>query len=251
MPPEETVKDTIAALVELQHIDDEIRVYQLQRNELAQNLDRLKAIVSQMAAEMEEKRVKLEEATGFYKDKQGELQADGERIAKAKTKLASVTRTKEYAAMQRELDNLRKKYAADESELIRLAEAMQEYEGSIATEEAKLGELRAEVDREEAASGDQLRELDERIASISKKKESAEGKLDRNLLTRYGRLLERRDGKAVVPVGPKGRCTGCQRLLPPQQYIQVQRGEKLLSCPNCQRYLYYAGPEEVDVAAEA
>ena len=244
------MKDTISALVELQHIDDEIRVYQLQRNELAQNLDRLKAIVTQMAAEMEEKRVKLEEATGFYKEKQGELQADGERIAKAKTKLATVTRTKEYAAMQRELDNLRKKYAADESELIRLAEAMQEYETSIATEQAKLGELRAEVDREEAASGDQLRELDDRITAISTRKASAESKLDRNLLTRYERLLQRREGKAVVPVGPKGRCTGCQRLLPPQQYIQVQRGEKLLSCPTCQRYLYYPAAEENAEVAE-
>ena len=243
--------DTISALVELQNIDDEIRIYQLQRNELAQNLDRLKAIVTQMAAEMEEKRVKLTEATGFYKEKQGELQADGDRISKAKSKLATVTRTKEYAAMQRELDNLRKKYAADEAELIRLAEAMQEYEGSIATEETKLGELRSEVAREEAASGDQLKELDDRISTISTKKTNAEGRLDRNLLTRYGRLLQRREGKAVVPVGPKGKCTGCQRLLPPQQYIQVQRGERLLSCPNCQRYLYFAEIEEaVPVAAE-
>jgi predicted nucleic acid-binding Zn-ribbon protein len=195
----------------------------------------------------------LSEATGFYKEKQGELQADGDRIAKAKTKLAGVTRTKEYAAMQRELDNLRKKYAADEGELLRLAEAMQEYEVSIAAEETKLGELRAEVEREEAASGDQLKELDERISSISTKKVNAEGRLDRTLLTRYGRLLKRREGKAVVPVGPKGKCTGCQRLLPPQQYIQVQRGERLLSCPNCQRYLYHAGAptEETEIPAAA
>ena len=242
--------DTISALVELQNIDDEIRIFQLQRNELAQNLDRLKAIVTQMAADMEEKRVKLTEATGFYKEKQGELQTDGDRISKAKSKLATVTRTKEYAAMQRELDNLRKKYAADEGELIRLAEAMQEYEGSIATESTKLGELRSEVDREEAASGDQLKELDDRISTISTKKIDAEGRLDRNLLTRYGRLLQRREGKAVVPVGPKGKCTGCQRLLPPQQYIQVQRGERLLSCPNCQRYLHHAAVEETEEAAE-
>ena len=233
------MKDTISALVELQNIDDEIRVYRSQRDELAQNLDRLKAIVSQMATGMEDKRQKLEEATGFYKEKQGELQADGERIAKAKTKLASVTRTKEYSAMQRELDNLRKKYAADESELIRLAEAMNQYEGSIATEETKLSELRAEVQREESASGDQLRELDERIDAISTKKTGAESRLDRTLLSRYARLLVRREGKAVVPVAEKGKCTGCQRLLPPQQYIRVQRGETLISCPNCQRYLYH------------
>lgn len=231
------LKNTIEALVELQTVDNQIQVYQEQRNELAQNLDRLKAIVEKMASDLDDKRDKLSEASRFYGEKQIELQADGDRLSKAKTKLATVTRTKEYAAMQRELDNLRKKYSADETELMRLAEAMQEFKTSISAEETKLKELRGEVKREEDASGDQLKELDTKIASIAKKKSGAEGKLDRAMLTRYGRLLQRREGRAVVPVGAKGKCTGCQRLLPPQQYIQIQRGS-LMSCPTCQRYLY-------------
>ena len=232
------MKEIIDALVALQQVDDSVRVLQLQRDELAANLDRLRAIVEQMGTELADKEEKLAEATKFYREKQGELQVDGERLSKAKAKLGSVTRTKEYAAMQRELDNLRKKYSADETELKRLVEAMEEYQGVIKTQQEKLNELKAEVAREESTSADQLGELDTKIGRISADKENIEVNLDPTLLSRYQRLLKRREGKAVVSVGPGGKCTGCPMVLPPQQYIQVQRGEQLLTCPSCQRYLY-------------
>ena len=232
------MKDTINALVELQRVDDTVRVFQLQRDELAANLERLQAIVGQMGLELAEKQEKLGEATRFYGEKQQELQADADRLAKAKARLGLVTRTKEYAAMQRELDNLRKKYSADEVELKRLVEAMEEYQTGIATQQAKLNELQAEVEREETTSADQLNELEGKISKIGAQRAEIEVRMDSSLLSRYRRVLKRREGKAVVPVGEGGKCTGCQMKLPPQMYIQVQRGESLLSCPSCQRYLF-------------
>lgn len=231
------MKETIAALVELQRVDDEVLVHTQQRAELAANLQSLREILSRMEAELTDKRDKLAEASKFYQDKKLDLQADGERLAKAKAKLASVTRTKEYAAMQRELDNLRKKYGENEAELKRLAEAIGEYQASIAAEEEKLAELQEEVSREEAASADRLGELDRTIASISTAKKDIQVKLTPALISRYNRVLKRREGKAVVPVDG-GKCTGCQMRLPPQSYIMVQRGDSLQSCPSCQRFLF-------------
>jgi predicted nucleic acid-binding Zn-ribbon protein len=233
-----TVKSTILALVSLQTIDDDIRVFQLQRDELTSNLERLRTIVEQMGGALEDKQGKLAESSGFYKQKQGELQADGDRLNQAKTKLGTVTRTKEYAAMQRELDNLRKKYGADETELKRLMEAMEEYQVAIGQEDTKLTELKAEVSREETTCSDQLAELDSKISTFSVQKKDLLPKLEQGLVNRYNRLLRRREGKAVVPVGPMGKCSGCQMRVPPQMYIQIQRAENLLSCPNCQRYLF-------------
>lgn len=232
------MRETIEALIELQHVDDEIGGHRIQRDELAANLDRLKSILDRMSSELDEKREKLTEATRFYEEKQGDLQADADRLAKAKQKLAVVTRTKEYAAMQRELDSLRRKYGEDEQEIKRLAEAIEEYEASIAGQEGKLAELEGEVKREEAASADRLRELGEAMAKIDARKDAIRARLEPSLVRRYERVLHRREGKAVVPA-MGGRCTGCQIRLPPQHFIRVQRKETLESCPNCQRYLYY------------
>ncbi len=232
------MNDIIAALVELQSIDDEISGFQKSRDELAGNLDRLRTILDKMGAELSDKQEKLSEASKFYSDKSTDLKTDAERMTEAKSKLAGVTRTKEYAAMQRELDNLRKKYSEDEAELARLAKAIEEYNTSIAAENSKLSELQTEVNREQAAHADRLGELDGQISKIDGKKTTVVARLQPSMVNRYKRILKAREGKAVVPV-VQGRCTGCSMMLPPQTYILVQRGEVLQSCNNCQRYLFY------------
>lgn len=232
------MRETIQALTELQLVDDDIRGYKVQRDELASNLDRLKAILAQMGEDLGDKRDKLAEATHFYNQKQIDLQSDGDRMSKSKQKMASVTRTKEYAAMQRELDNLRRKFSEDELELKRLSEAIEEYKASIAVQEEKLKELEGEVTREEAASADRLGQLDTAIGEIAERKSAITVRIPANLVRRYNRVLAKRDGKAVVPAAG-GVCTGCQMKLPAQLFILVQRWERLQDCPNCQRYLYF------------
>jgi len=237
------VRVTIEALTELQRVDDEIRGHKLQRDELAANLTRLQAILDRMQEELQEKQDKLAEASHFYNEKQIELRTDGDRLAKAKVKLANVTRTKEYAAMQRELDNLRRKYSDDEQELKRLDGAIEEYETSIRDQAAKLAELQDEVTREENSSADRLGQLDGEIERIAERKEAIRERLEDALCARYERILGRREGKAVV-AARGGKCTGCQMRLPPQQFIMVQRGQTLEVCASCQRFLFFAALEE-------
>ena len=237
------MKDSIEALVELQSIDDEIRGFLLTREELAVNQKRLTEILNRMNGELDAKRAKLDEAQRFYSERQDDLKDDGERLSKAKTKMAGVTRTKEYAAMQREMDNLRRKFSEDETELKRLNAAASEYKTSIAGQEEKLAELQTEVKKEEATSGDRLSELNREIDAIEARKTNVNERLDAQLLRRYSRVLGSREGKAVVAaVG--GKCSGCSMRLPPQLFILVQRAETLQECPNCQRFLFFTAPVE-------
>ncbi|MCB9730647.1 MAG: hypothetical protein H6744_09155 [Deltaproteobacteria bacterium] len=237
------MKDTIEALIELQQVDDEIHGQQLQRDELAANLERLKAILVRMGEELDDKREKLAEATRFYDEKQEDLQADSDRLSRAKQKLTAVTRTKEYAAMQRELDTLRRKFGEDEQEIMRLAQAIEEYKASIAAQEAKLADLQGEVKREESASAQRLGELDSAIQAVASRKKEITVRLDDQLARRYSRVLRKREGKAVVHADG-GKCSGCQIRLPPQTFIMVQRRETLEACPNCQRFLYVTDSTE-------
>jgi uncharacterized protein len=36
-----------------------------------------------------------------------------------------------------------------------------------------------------------------------------------------------------------GRCSACQITLRPQYFQEVRRGDKLLTCENCGRFLFY------------
>lgn len=229
---------TIAGLIELQRIDDEIRTHKKQRDELATNLERLKKILTQMGASLAEKKERLSDNLRWSEDKRIELQADAERINAAKTKLVAVTRTKEYQAMTKELDQLRRKYQDDETELERLITVIAETQQLVDAEEAKLAEIQAEVEREEATSAERLAELDRIINSVGGKKQEIGANLPRNVINSYERILDKRDGIAVVPA-VMGSCNGCQMRVPPQVWVKIQLGRELFQCSNCNRYLYY------------
>lgn len=228
----------VAGLIELQRIDDEIRTHRKQRDELASNLERLRKILAQMSASLDEKRGRLAENVRWYEDKRIELQADNDRINNAKTKLVAVQRTKEYQAMTKELDNLRKKYQEDEAELERLSSVIQETRAAVQSEESKLGEIQAEVAREESTSTERLAELERIIGAVAEKKAEVGKHLPKNIITSYERILEKRDGTAVVPA-VLGGCTGCKMKVPPQTWVKIQLGKEIFQCANCNRYLYY------------
>jgi predicted nucleic acid-binding Zn-ribbon protein len=225
-------------LIELQRIDDEIRTHRKQRDDLAANLERLRRILAQMSASLTEKRARLAENERWSDDKRLDLQADADRIGSAKTKLVAVSRTKEYQAATKELDNLRKKYQEDETELQRLEAAIQETRAAVTAEEAKFAEIQSEVEREETTSAERLAELDRIIRGVAERKGEIGLNLPKNIVASYERILEKRDGVAVVPA-VMGSCAGCKMRVPPQTWVKIQLGKELFQCGNCQRFLYY------------
>jgi len=74
------------------------------------------------------------------------------------------------------------------------------------------------------------------------------------VLYKYDFIRSRRPGTAIV-AAEDGHCNGCFMALPPQLFIQVQRGENLETCPSCQRILFFwedaIGEEDGDEAKEA
>lgn len=225
-------------LIELQRIDDEIRTVKKDRDQLAANLDRLQKIIVHMNTELDDKRGKLAEVTKFHDDKKIDLSADNDRVFAAKQKLQGVNRTKEYQAMTKELDTLRKKHSEDEAELERLATAITEYRTSVQSQEAKLAEIQGEVEREHATAGSRLGDMEKAIKAVADRKALVTKDLPNDVVARYERVLAKRDGVAVTPV-VQGRCTGCRMALPPQTWVKVQMGKEIFQCSTCQRFMYY------------
>ncbi len=239
---------TMAGLIELQRVDDEIFQVKKHRDDIRSNLERLRKLLAMMEAGLADKREKLAEATRFHTDKRLDLEQASERIASSKQRMMGITRSKEYAAMTKELEHLRKRQTEDEQELERLSAAIAEYRTSIEDEEKKLADIHAEVAREEAASVERLKEFDGLIDRVANRRSEIEAKLPRDIAARYNRILERRDGSAVV-LTVKGRCTGCNMAAPPQTWVRIQLGREIFQCASCQRFLYYNVEEAAAVAA--
>jgi predicted nucleic acid-binding Zn-ribbon protein len=232
------LRETVGKLVALQAIDDEASGFTQERSDLLAKIVRLKELLGLMKAGLSEKKEKLAEATKWYRDKDGELKSDQEKVDRAKQKLQAVTKNKEYMAMQKEIESLRKVNLTREEEILKLLEAMETYKASISDEQSKIKVLEAEVKAEEVSNADRITELDTAINKINSRKKEVIVGVKPALISRYRRIFGAREGKVMRPVN-NGACTGCNFAVPPQQLVRVEKGITLEVCRNCSRLLFW------------
>ena len=242
------MEETLQALMKLQESDNEIRSYLSSRDEVTERAEKLETLLSLGLVELQEKQSKLEEADHFYREKDGELKANVERAKQAKSKLSAITKQKEYLASQKELEYLKKANAAKEEEILNLMQAIDEYRRGIAADEEKLAVLKSSHEEESAANQEKLAELEKAIKKLNKKRNTVAEQVASSTLRRYERVLKGREGLAVVGV-INGACCGCNMRIQPQAFIQLLKGEQLMNCPNCQRFIYPIKEEETTAEA--
>ena len=78
--------------------------------------------------------------------------------------------------------------------------------------------------------------------TATKRKKVAD-ELRSSMLKRYNLLLQKRAGQAIALV-KDSVCQGCYMTIPPQQFNEIRKGNKMHFCPTCQRFLYFMEEEE-------
>jgi predicted nucleic acid-binding Zn-ribbon protein len=141
--------------------------------------------------------------------------------------------------MSREIDIAKKSNETQSEQAKVLAAAAVEIR--IALEDG--GEALAEVeDAAQAATAklDQATaEAEAKLASLAARRSVAATLVEASLLAKYENIRRRRAGVAVAAV-VGSTCKGCQRNIPPQLSIVLQRVNTIETCPNCHRIIYSA-----------
>lgn len=229
----------IEQLVALQMIDDEI----MQLNTF------LKSAPAELER-MESRHLELKDVVAYLKEKiamlvtqRDQLETDiedaGMKIKKSKNKLMMVNNSKEHQAMMREIDNLEKTNRSREEEKISLLEELARQEESLAAAKSELSALQQEITQKKKQINQKLQSAKTRLETLHGLRGEAEEVIPRPILSRYQFIRARLSQPVVVSVG-EGICKGCNISIPPQTYNVLQKGEQILSCPNCQRIIYWS-----------
>lgn len=232
------MKSLIAALRALQEVDRSRIDSEKERRAITERVEQLTAMLNELEREQTEKRDKLKEAERWYRERERELKEDNEKIKRAQARLSALTKAKEYATVQREIEVLRRGNSQKEEEILKLLAVMDEFKVAVEEEGKKLDAMRAELSAEQATTGVRVKELDERLARLAEEHRTYEGDIPPDVLKRYRRISDSWKGMAVVPVNAKGSCGGCHRAIPPQMFNILLRQDSLESCPYCNRFIY-------------
>lgn len=171
------------------------------------------------------------------RQKEGELNQEGERTKKTKGRLFEVKTNKEYQALLHEIELMEKSTGKMEDEILAILEEIDQLRGSVSEREGALVTIEKETRAEISQIEEKLAHLVEEIAIMEKRREDIIKTLEPELMKAYETLKQRR-GTALAAV-KRGVCQGCYVNIPPQMFNEVRRNEMLIRCPNCNRFLFW------------
>lgn len=232
------MREQLAKLRELQNIDLRLDEFESQKKEITDRLDENKGFLQKLVDDLETQKGEMEEIKTLRKQKREHLREVQEGYSKRKKRLAQVGSTKEFNAVEKEIETLRKSVEQAEEELLHLAEVIENSEASTSEKEAKIQQLRESVASEQADAEKQLRAFDNGMVALKNREAEARGEVSKRVLYKYDFIRSRRPGQAIV-AAKDAHCEGCFMAAPAQLYIEIQRGEALITCPSCQRILYF------------
>jgi len=169
---------------------------------------------------------------------------------KSQAKLSSVSSNKEYRAALKEMEELDRNRGLLEDRALELMEQMEQLERELESAERDLDELRKETEKERKTLEKEMKELELSLADMARERKKLCNQVDPELLSRYDMLRERRGGLAVSPV-ISGVCQTCHMGIPPQKFNELIRGDNLMSCPNCQRIIYWGDDQRLKSEEDA
>jgi uncharacterized protein len=237
------LREHMEKLAVLQTLDIKIRGMQREKDEIPTRLAALEGEFKKEEEKVLGQKAELDRLLKDRRHKEKELEEEVERVKKAEARVFEIKTNKEYQAVLKEIEGAKKLNRQREEEILGILERFEELQ-----KVARQGEKELEAKRKEYQQ--QLSELQERAAQFEQKMAAEVKKWDErqkgippDLLSKYRMLLEKRQGIAVAPVS-NGVCQACHMNLRPQLYIELQKQQTLILCPNCSRILFWENGAE-------
>ena len=237
------MKEQLDLLWELQRIDLELRSIKDSQEGYPKEIKRLDEKQKIEKEKIQKDKEKIELLEKERRRKEGQLSIEQEKIKKTEGRMFEVKTNKEYQALLTEIETLKGANSREEEEILQLLDEMDELKKSLLKREKEIGATLAKIEGEKKILQEKMGRDQEILKRQMERRESVTKQLESTLYKLYNTLKEKRKGVGVVSVKQE-TCQGCFVNVPPQMFIEVQKNNTLIRCPNCNRILYWEGNGE-------
>lgn len=231
------LKSQLALLKSLQEID--VILHQIERdlNSIPIKLEEAGYGLKSLKQEIIQKEAQKETLEKQKKSAELDIEAEFSRLKERETKLYAIKTNKEYQAAIKEIADAKQSNKDREDTLLglmekidTLAQEITQLSEGIADKEKAFAEAEAEIRKNEGS----LKSERDRLAAQSTEEAKA---VEPKVLREY-RFIQKKFSDALA-LTSNGICLGCNKRVPPQVYIELQKWKELIECPNCHRILFY------------
>jgi len=234
------LREQLELLWELQKIDLELKSIKEGRDRYPKEMKKLEEKQKIERERIQKEKEKVESLEKTRRQREGQLNLEQEKIKRAEGKMSEVKTNKEYQALLSEIDAVKEANSRMEEEILQVLDEIDELKKDLLKKEKEVGVSLEKIEVER-------KKLQEKIAHDEKawneqmeRREVLSKQIESKLFKLYNTLKEKRQGVGVVSAKSE-TCQGCFVNVPPQMFIEVQKNNILIRCPNCNRILYWEG----------
>jgi uncharacterized protein len=232
-----SIREQLKVLEQVQELDLKLDKLKSSRDAVPAALKSLDDNLGKLRAGGAAKAKALEELEKTERQTQAALDLNRDRLTRSSSRLEGVQNSQEFAAINKEIEQLKKMNGSLTEQSKKAQADIEALRKEVAEFNTQLSTGQTErADREAKLTG-QSGQLNAEISTLASERQKATQGLDPRLLAQYDRVRGARGGLGLVPA-IAGRCKGCNMVVPPQLYNEIQRGSHLHGCPSCHRLLF-------------
>jgi predicted nucleic acid-binding Zn-ribbon protein len=180
---------------------------------------------------------------------EGDIQLHEQKISKLKDQMLQAKTNEQYRAFQNEIDFIVKEIRKAEDRILELMSESEPLDHNVKKTEGALKEEKAVVEKEKAQARERTAVDQKELDQLRKDRTETYGKLPASTRGAYDRIRKKWNG-TVLAEAVNGRCSACQIVIRPQYMQDLRRGEHLMTCESCGRFLFYNKPVDMETVAQ-
>ncbi|MBF0464401.1 MAG: hypothetical protein HQK88_08400 [Nitrospirae bacterium] len=230
--------EEIGLLKEIQALDSEVIRIKLLIEKTPKTVVEYDKALNAAKSDVALKRAAVDKAIKQRKDLELLAEEKSARIIKMKGRINDLKSNKEYKTHLKEIEQVERDKRHVEDDILNLMEQMETYDKALkkselafTKEESHYNEKLSYLNKEKAVSEKELEGLIAKRNKLSKE-------ISKEIYDKYIKLLSKKNGIAVVRAVSE-ICCGCNMSIPPQLFVEVMKNDRILTCPQCGRILWY------------
>jgi predicted nucleic acid-binding Zn-ribbon protein len=234
------LRKQLELLWELQKIDLDLKSIKEEQDRYPKEIKKLDEKQNLEKERIQKERERIELLEKERRKKEGHLTLEQEKIKRAEGRMFEVKTNKEYQALLSEIDAIKEETSREEEEILQVMDEIDDLKKDLLKREKEMAVTLEKIEGERKVLQERMAQGDLIWKKQMERREVVSKQLESKLLKLYNTLKEKRQGVSVVSA--KGEtCQGCFVNVPPQMFIEVQKNNALIRCPNCNRILYWEG----------
>lgn len=229
--------ESLQHLLELQRLDEEIASREKELADLPGKRKQFEESRAAAAAKLVQAREALESGELDQRRAEAALQDQEALLRRLEGQQFQVKDNTAYTALLHEMEHAKQAISDCETRILEGMDAAEEAREALAAAEEEDRATRERLESEERAADAREEQLHRDLAELNARRVEVRPKLDAKILAAYEKILTRRQ-PALAFVSDE-LCQGCRVGIPAQNYIEILKGERIITCNNCHRILVH------------